>query len=136
MYKEDSSKDTNFYNLIQISQMVNSSIDTKYMSSERFKKFRVVLKPGFENVKWVKKRMDHGYLNLKEGMTGTVVCQTWAGDKYGVQFDTPIWDDSIHESKMNNGCHGRGELHYSIYLYKEFFEEANIVKNHHYYLIV
>jgi hypothetical protein len=117
MYKEDSSKDTNFYNLIQISQMVNSSIDTKYMSSERFKKFRVVLKPGFENVKWV-------------------VCQTWAGDKYGVQFDTPIWDDSIHESKMNNGCHGRGELHYSIYLYKEFFEEANIVKNHHYYLIV
>lgn len=104
------------------------------MRKERFDKFRVVLLPGFENVKWIKYRMEKGYLNLKEGMTGTVMCQTMAGDKYGVQFDFPIWDDNIHESKMNNGCHGRGDVNYCIYLYKEFFEEANVVKDHHYYL--
>jgi len=92
------------------------------MGNERFDKFRVVLKHGFNKVPWVSKRMGHGYLTLRPGMTGIVVCETMAGDKYGVQFDSIIWNDSMHESKMNNGCHGKGELHRCIYLYKEYFK--------------
>jgi hypothetical protein len=90
--------------------------------TERYTKFRVTLKDGFENVPWIKKRMDHGYLRLSAGMEAIVVCETMAGDKYGVTFDSLIWNDSLYQSKMNNGCHGKGEINRSIYLYKEYFE--------------
>ena len=32
--------------------------------SERFEKFRVVLKTGFDDVEWIKRRLGHGYLKL------------------------------------------------------------------------
>ena len=63
------------------------------------------------------------YTNMYPGKTGTVIGYSETG-KVAVQFDDKVFHmHDIKISSHDNGCHGKGDLHYCWYI-----EEKHLVK--------
>jgi len=57
----------------------------------------------------------HFYTNMYEGKTGTILGYTETHGKVGVQFDDIVFTGE-RKSSHDNGCHGKGKLHYCWYI--------------------
>ena len=76
---------------------------------------RVVVNERFQKVGYLAARAS--YTDLYEGKIGTIIKYTGAKDKYGVEFDEQVFTGYEKQvSHLDNGCHGKGKLHYCIYL--------------------
>ncbi len=63
------------------------------------------------------------YTNMYPGKSGTVIGYSETG-KVAVQFDDKVFHmHDIRISSHDNGCHGKGDLHYCWYI-----EEKHLVK--------
>lgn len=57
------------------------------------------------------------YTDMYEGKTGTVIGFTADGTKLAIQFDTIVFTNyKDQRSSHDNGCHGKGKLHYCWYI--------------------
>lgn len=82
---------------------------------------RVSLKESALRLSYVAGR--HWYTNMYEGKKGTVIGTTASGDKLAIQFDDIVFTNYADKrSSHDNGCHGRGKLHYSWYIPEECVE--------------
>lgn len=77
---------------------------------------RVSLNKGALSVSYIACRSF--YTNMYEGKTGKVVGYAETG-KVAVEFDDKVFTDTRRISSHNNGCHGKGKLHYSWYIPEE-----------------
>jgi hypothetical protein len=76
---------------------------------------RVVVNDKYKNVGYLAARSS--YTDLYEGKVGTVIKYTQANDKYGIEFDEPVFTDyHSKRSSQDNGCHGKGKDHHCMYL--------------------
>ena len=65
------------------------------------------------------------YTNMYAGKTGTVVGYSGTG-KVAVEFDDIVFNNhSYMKSDHDNGCHGKGKLHYSWYISEECLVPCN-----------
>ena len=86
---------------------------------------RVVLNNKHEKVGYLAARSF--YTDLYEGKVGTIVKYTSLKDKYGIEFDEPVFTDyKRRTSSQDNGCHGAGKLHYCMYLPLECVHPTSI----------
>lgn len=61
----------------------------------------------------------NSYTNMYAGKTGTVLGYSTTG-KVAVEFDDILFNNYSHiKSDHDNGCHGKGKLHYSWYIPEE-----------------
>jgi hypothetical protein len=57
------------------------------------------------------------YTNMYEGKLGKIVGCTSDGLKMAIEFDDLVFTNfADHKSSHDNGCHGKGRLHYSWYI--------------------
>lgn len=84
---------------------------------------RVSLKKSALSISYIVGR--HWYTNMYEGKQGKVIAIT--GDKLGIEFDDIVFTNhKDRQSSHDNGCHGRGKLHYSWYIPATCIESAEI----------
>lgn len=75
---------------------------------------RVVLKKKALSIAYIASR--NWYTSMYEGKSGKVIGKTAAGDKIAVEFDTKVFINGAQQSSHDNGCHGKGKLHYCWYI--------------------
>ena len=57
------------------------------------------------------------YTNMYEGKKGKIIGFTQNGDKLAIEFDDIVFTNYLeHQSSHDNGCHGKGKLHYCWYI--------------------
>ncbi len=88
---------------------------------------RVSLKKEALSLSYVMSRKS--YTNMYEGKKGTVIGYSSTG-KVAVQFDDIVFDKAISEdiqiiSSHDNGCHGKGKIHYCWYVPDVFLSPLN-----------
>lgn len=76
---------------------------------------RIVINNKIESVGYIQLRK--WYSNCFSGMTGKIIGFTADGSKAAVEFDQIVFfDHKTKRSSHDNGCHGRGKLHYCWYI--------------------
>ena len=55
------------------------------------------------------------YTNMYEGKSGTIIGYSSTG-KAAVEFDDIVFTSDLKISSHDNGCHGKGKLHYCWYI--------------------
>ena len=57
------------------------------------------------------------YTNMYTGKTGAIIGVTADGTKLAIQFDDIVFTHYKEQrSKHDNGCHGKGKIHYCWYI--------------------
>jgi hypothetical protein len=64
------------------------------------------------------------YTNMYEGKTGTVIGFAESTGKLAIEFDDIVFIGG-QRSSHDNGCHGKGKLHYCWYIPEECVDPAN-----------
>jgi len=81
---------------------------------------RVTLQPGYNNYVYISRR--EKYTNMYVGKIGTIIGVASTG-KIAVEFDDKVFTKyDTQLSSHDNGCHGKGKLHYCWYIPEDVLE--------------
>ena len=93
---------------------------------------RIKLKATALELSYVKARKH--YTNMYEGKLGTIICFAGTG-KPGIEFDDIVFPDfKTKKSSHDNGCFGKGKLHFCWFIPEAFLEKIETSDDTDYFI--